>query len=409
MGTLIYSQLEYLPMKLFFPVFRIVYVLLFVSVVFAQKNTSDISKMWEQIENIEGEINILEKEIRTADNKLKVETKSIENIDKQISLTHEKVDLYQGKINENKKTILKLKTEIDSLGDKIKVLQNIFKQQVVFAYKYQRGQQYDWLLGSESFNEIFIRYSYFKRVVKAEEIIYEELNQAQLTKQRKEDQLLSEIKSTEQLLTLTKEEEDKLNVRRKTKSQLITQITQNKSVLTISLNEKKESYRKLKNILASLDKGRSTRRFSVETQVRWEKLTGSFTKNRGKFNWPVQGELLHGFGRYKNPELKTVLNNPGIDIQALRGSNVRCIFSGVVSLITYMGGFGNTVIVDHNDGFYSVYAHLDQILVSSNEFIEDGFVIGTVGESGFLEGPQLHFEIYGNNKNLNPLEWLKKM
>lgn len=395
-------------MKSFFPIFHI-FSVLSLSVIFAQNNTSNISKMRKEIENIEGEINILEKEIRTADNKLIVETKSIENIDKQISLTHEKVNLYQSKISENKKTIVSLEREIDSLERKVNVLQDVFKQQVVFAYKYQRGQQYDWLLGSESFNEIFIRYTYFKRVIKAEEVIYEELNKARLTKQSKEEQLLDEVKSTEQLLVLAKGEQDKLNTRRKTKSQLIRQITQNKSVLTISLNEKKESYRKLKNILASLDRGRSTRRLSVETRVKWDKLTGSFTKNRGKLNWPVQGELLHGFGRYKNPELKTVLNNPGIDVQALRGSNVRCIFSGVVSLITYMGGFGNTIIVDHNDGFYSVYAHLDQIMVRNDDFIEDGAVIGTVGESGFLEGPQLHFEIYGDNKNLNPLEWLKKM
>jgi murein DD-endopeptidase MepM/ murein hydrolase activator NlpD len=72
-----------------------------------------------------------------------------------------------------------------------------------------------------------------------------------------------------------------------------------------------------------------------------------------------------------------------------------------------MSGFGNTVIIDHNDGYYSVYAHLGEILVNKEEFVEGGTIIGTVGESGSLEGSKLHFEIYGNSRPVNPANWLK--
>jgi murein DD-endopeptidase MepM/ murein hydrolase activator NlpD len=73
-----------------------------------------------------------------------------------------------------------------------------------------------------------------------------------------------------------------------------------------------------------------------------------------------------------------------------------------------MSGFGNMVIVDHNDGYYSVYAHLDEIYTNAGEFVEGGAQIGSVGDSGSLRGPQLHFEIYGNDKNLDPVQWLRK-
>ena len=78
-------------------------------------------------------------------------------------------------------------------------------------------------------------------------------------------------------------------------------------------------------------------------------------------------------------------------------------------MITYMSGFGNTVIVDHKNGYYTVYTHMDDVLVSKFQFIDSGEVIGAVGTSGSLEGSMLHFEIYGNNVPLNPLSWLKKM
>ncbi len=387
---------------------KIVFITSLLSILSAQDTAQDVSDMRVKIQTIEKEISALEKKIKTADNRLKVESKSITHIDKQISLTHEKVNLYRDKINDRKQVISILEIKIDSLQQEINSLQEIFKQQVVFAYKYQRGQQYDWLLGAESFNEIFIRYSYLKRVLNVEKSVYEELHKTQSEQKSKGDQLIDEIKSTETLLASAKKAEVNLSQKRNTKSELIRKIKQNKTVLTQSLDEKKKSYQELLKILSALEKGRPTRKLSVETKVKWERLTGSFAKNMGRFNWPVQGKLLHGFGRYQNPELKTVLNNPGIDIEAARGTDVRCIFSGVVSMITYMGGFGNTLIIDHNDGYYTVYAHLDQILVNTDDFVEGGTIVGTVGESGFLEGSQLHFEIYGNNKNLNPLRWLKK-
>jgi septal ring factor EnvC (AmiA/AmiB activator) len=246
-------------------------------------------------------------------------------------------------------------------------------------------------------------------VTTAERSVFEGLQRSTVELNVKEKMLEREIAVTQEYLLAATREEENLNQKRLVKSKVISQLKQNKTQLARALKEKKESYTKLKNILASLEKSRPNRQLKVETQMKWEKLSGNFSKNKGKLNWPADGILLHEFGRYKNPELKTVLNNTGIDLKASRGTDVKCIFPGVVSLITYMSGFGNMVIVDHNDGYYTVYAHLDEIFISAGEFIEGGNRIGSVGESGSLEGPKLHFEIYGNNQTLNPLEWLKKI
>jgi septal ring factor EnvC (AmiA/AmiB activator) len=384
---------------------KICVVMLCAAMLQAQEN---VDQMQEELQAIQKEITDLEKKLTTQDNQLKIETKSVANIDRQITLTHDKITIYESSIGEHKDRITSLEKQIDLLEGKISALQRVFKQQVVFAYKYQRGKQYDWLLGASSFNEVFVKYHYFKKVTQAEKSIFQELSSSRATLTEKENRLKQEIAKTRELLAAATQEEKNLNKRRKTKSLVIKKIKQNKSLLEQLLEEKKQSLEKLKNILASLEKGRPSRQLQVETQIKWEQLSGDFLKNKGNFNWPVQGKLLHGFGRIKNPELKTVLNNIGIDIQARRGDNVRCIFPGVVSLITYMSGFGNMVIIDHNDGYYTVYAHLDEVRVKSGEFVEGGRPVGRVGESGSLEGPKLHFEIYGNNKNLNPLSWLKK-
>ena len=379
-----------------------------VSLTGAQTKEPRVNEMQQQLQSIQEEISQLENQLRTEDNHLRVETRSIDNVDKQITLTHNKINIYGAKIQNQKLLVSKLERQIDSLENKIMTWQEIFEQQLVFAYKYQRGKQYNWIFGVSGLNDLLIKYHYFRKVSTAERSVFEGLQRATIELDTKERTLEKEIVATQEYLLAATREEENLNQKRLLKSQVISQLKKNKNQLSQALKEKKESYTKLKNILASLEKNRPNRQLKVDTQIKWEKLSGNFSRNKGKLNWPVQGQLLHGFGRYKNPELKTVLNNTGIELKASRGTDVRCVFPGAVSLITYMSGFGNMVIIDHNDGYYTVYAHLDEIFVSAGEFVEGGNRIGSVGESGSLEGPKLHFEIYGNNQTLNPLEWLKK-
>ncbi|HPY01398.1 MAG TPA: M23 family metallopeptidase, partial [Candidatus Marinimicrobia bacterium] len=69
---------------------------------------------------------------------------------------------------------------------------------------------------------------------------------------------------------------------------------------------------------------------------------------------------------------------------------------------------GNTIIIDHGSGFYSVYSHVENIRVAENDYVTANSVIAEVGQSGSLSGPMLHFEIWRNKTKLNPEEWLNK-
>jgi septal ring factor EnvC (AmiA/AmiB activator) len=386
------------------------YILLFVflgqflSTAFAQQN---IDEMRKRLQSIQKEIESIQADLESAKNELAKETSSIEKLDKQTNLIHQKISIYNKEVSIKRKRIGELEVQIDSLKQKETMLQSIFRKQVVFAYKYRRGKHLDWMLGAGNFNKALIRYRYFRKISSVEKGVYDDLVNLKSDLSEKQDDLGREIKNLSALRKSANTEEKNLKTKRSEKSKLVKKIRQNKTLLSQALNEKQESYKKLSNLIARLEREKGSRNLKTETQIRWENLTGNFHKNKGKLNWPVTGRILHNFGKYKT-ELKTVLNNTGIDIAAPRGNSVRCIFSGVVSMITYLGGFGNTIIVDHNDGYYTVYSHLDQIVVNENSFVEAGATLGTVGESGSFEGPKLHFEIYGDFKPLNPLEWLKK-
>ena len=376
---------------------------------YAPGNAPEKQNLQYQLRIIEKKIAELEVKLRTNDKRLKTELESLDKIDRQLKLIDKKVDLYNREIKRKRNRVIYLRSRIDSTQDSSHKLQDIFKQQMIFAYKYAQGRQLDWMLGSENFNQAMRRYYYFRKVSHLEKSTLNKLRSLENKLTETESKLNAELNTINKYLTEAKISRQNIVEKKEQKNRIIQKITSNKKLLSQALNDKKKSYQRLSRLIKNLGKRGPSPALTPKTKIEWENLTGNFSKNKGKLNWPVNGKLLNRFGRHKNPRLKTVLNNTGIDIRSRRGTPVRCVFSGVVSLITYLSGFGNTVIIDHNDRYYTVYSHLDEILVNQGDFAESGSTIGTVGETGSLEGPKLHFEIYGNNKPLDPQKWLKKI
>lgn len=119
------------------------------------------------------------------------------------------------------------------------------------------------------------------------------------------------------------------------------------------------------------------------------------------FSWPVEGMVIKGFSK----------KNPGINIRAPKGTKVVSARDGTVVHSGVVRGFGNTILIKHNNSYLSVYSHLDKIKASDGKSIKRGEVIGTVGNTGKEtkdSPPTLHFEIRKNTKPEDPRKYLPK-
>lgn len=133
---------------------------------------------------------------------------------------------------------------------------------------------------------------------------------------------------------------------------------------------------------------------------------GDFFINKGKLSWPLKGRIMRGFGSFT---LGGVLQkSQGIDIETSEGTPVRCIFAGTVVYTNWIEKYGHTVIIDHGDGYYSVYGHLQDMAKSVGQKMAPLEVIARVGQSGSVLKPTLHFEIRFHQKALDPVLWLIK-
>ena len=133
------------------------------------------------------------------------------------------------------------------------------------------------------------------------------------------------------------------------------------------------------------------------------------TADIGKLDWPVDGTIVYHFGRDTLPSGGIIRWN-GIGIAAPVGTPVKAVEAGKVRLVGQFGTYGLTIVLEHGNGYYSLYTHLQTAGVKLGSDRGQGQTsIGTVGGENSDYGPHLHFEIRGENQiALDPTDWLRK-
>jgi len=130
-----------------------------------------------------------------------------------------------------------------------------------------------------------------------------------------------------------------------------------------------------------------------------------FSQLKGKLTWPVAGNLLHDFGQ---PRARGRLKWNGVVLAAPRGREVRAVYHGRVVFADWLAGMGLLVIVDHGEGFMTLYGYNETILKSGGEWVAPGDVIATVGDSGGQQQASLYFEIRQGTRPVNPRTWITR-
>lgn len=130
----------------------------------------------------------------------------------------------------------------------------------------------------------------------------------------------------------------------------------------------------------------------------------SFAQRKGKMLWPTRGKLIERFGDRRQGSVTW----DGLRIKADSGTPVRAIHGGRVMYADSLRGQGLLMVLDHGDGYMSLYAHNDTLLHEAGEWVQPGDVIARVGNSGGEKESALYFEIRKDGNPVNPQPWLKK-
>ncbi|MFY8274075.1 murein hydrolase activator EnvC family protein [Pseudoalteromonas sp. SSDWG2] len=294
------------------------------------------------------------------------------------------------KITENNKQHQALEREAKELQATRKVLDKALGAQLKSAY----------MVGGHDYSKLLLNQ---QNTAKVERTIsyYDYLNKARLSQLDALRELLAEIeqnqlalaqnrKQLEQLRAQEQEQQEQLIAAKQQRQSQVAALQQKLNQIQDSITYLKDNEQTLISTLADLEqsKGRKIAMLGL----------GS---SKGKLSWPTRGPFKHRFGTKKRPGF----NWKGVVIGAKEGSNINSIQDGQVVYADWLKGFGWVMVVDHGEGYMSLYGHAQALLKDVGDQVYQGETIALVGQSGGQTDPGLYFEIRHKGRAVNPTTW----
>uniref|UniRef100_A0A832MK49 Peptidase M23 domain-containing protein n=1 Tax=Eiseniibacteriota bacterium TaxID=2212470 RepID=A0A832MK49_UNCEI len=276
-------------------------------------------------------------------------------------------------------------------------------------YKQGAGRELEFLLSTQSFAQLLQRWDFLVMVAESDRLMLDDLRgrkeQVEADKQRLELNL-GELRRNEQR---TGAQQRRLDQLRELRASTVRNIQTQRQAYEAAAAELEKTARSIRNLLARLERQRREEAERARAQGRApQPYSGDFAKGQGQLDWPVRGNVVGRFGNEVHPRWGTVTPNNGVDIEVPVGTPVRAVARGRVDFTSDdYGTYGQMVLINHGDGFYTMYAHLSSIGVAVGQEIEAGAVIGRSGDTGSLKGPILHFEVRKGGSPLDPMDWLQ--
>lgn len=186
------------------------------------------------------------------------------------------------------------------------------------------------------------------------------------------------------------------------KKSYLAKITLEKDAYNRTLEELERSASRVDSLLRELETRRRTLAMRPAT------IPSPSRGAKGALPWPADGQVTSFFGRQKHPTFNTYVQRKGIEIKTKEGSFIRAVMPGTVVYADWLKGYGLVIILDHANGFFSLYAHASRILAKVGEQVAEGRPIGETGDTGVIGENTLYFELREGAEPVDPLQWLAR-
>ena len=270
---------------------------------------------------------------------------------------------------------------------------------------YKRGPLYsaEVLFSAQSVGQLVARYKYLHLLALRDKGLVHRLDDLHAKIESQQIQLVRLQNSVIENRSQKEREAARLAELERAQAKSLVRVQEDTKRTKARLAELEKSEARLNNLIASFE---AERRRASGRGAATLAPSSIRTTDIGRLDWPVNGTFLYRFGRYVNPNNTTTRWN-GIGITAPVGTSVKSVSAGTVAYAGPMGTYGNTVILEHGGGDYSVYGSLDKIAVRKGTRVIKGQPLGTVGVSDPALGSHLHFEIRRGGPAVDPAEWLR--
>jgi septal ring factor EnvC (AmiA/AmiB activator) len=362
-----------------------------------------------ELKQIESDINVVKQDMQ----RLSLQKDSLQNlladIEKRYGETAASLKTLQAQIEQKRHSLDKIRQEMQIYQTEIDKLSKELAGQIRSAYAMGQKDKLKLMLNQQDpalSSRMMIYYDYLNKVrlSRLADMDASVQHLDQLDKQKRvETELL------EQNLEQKKAEQIALDEARKQRNELLAQINNDFSSNEQQLSQLQESENRLKSLMASLPITEEV--LAVDTEQAKElstsmenpvELKADFPALKGKLPWPVKGRLAQRFG---SPRSEGIWD--GVLIDASEGMEIQAVTRGKVVYAEWLRGYGLLMIIDHGQGYMTLYAFNQSLYKKIGETVETGDIIASVGQSGGRTRSGLYFGIRKKGVPIDPLEWCR--
>ncbi len=367
------------------------------------QNDAKLRTQQEELARIRREREELQRRMRSLQSKVHDISEEVTNIDRQHDATVRVVRSLDDQLTTLNGEVEHTTANLVRAQDEVQVKRAVLRKRLVEIYKRGPLFTFEVLLSAKSFGDLVARYKYLHILAQRDRTVVRRVDQlrSQIIGQRR--QLVSLQSGVEQNRIEKSREAERLAALEQQRQQSLVRAQADQKKAKARLAELARSEARLNNVIAGFE---SARRRAASRGATTAAPSSIRTSDYGSLPWPVDGSIIYRFGRVVNPNNTTTRWN-GIGISAASGTDVKSVSSGEVVLADVMGTYGNTIIVQHGGGDYSVYGSLSSMSVGKGSRVAKGQVIGSVGATDPSLPAHLHFEIRHGGPAVDPLEWLR--
>ncbi len=357
----------------------------------ADSKAADLKKLRTTIESLRTELG----EVRGQHDELLTELRSTEeDIAKLNRQLNERSESLRGQTEK----LTELQRGKQTQQTDLAAQQRALAGQIRAAYLIGRQEYLKVLLNQENPAKIgrtLVYYNYFNRT-RTEHI--QSLAAGVVQLEALEQTIKNQLASIEQLRATQNEQKQVLERSQQTRTEVLAKLSNKIRSKEQDLQHAVEDERQLRKLLPKLQQALS----NIPTEP-GERLP--FERLKGRLPWPAQGPIVVSYG---SPRMAGAMKWQGVLIGADTGQEVKAISYGRVAFADWLRGFGLLIIIDHGNGYMSLYGHNQSLLKHTADWVESGEVIASVGDSDERDGHGLYFEIRHQGDPANPVLWCKK-
>jgi len=369
----------------------------------AEKDAAAAQKFKEEALDVNHQIQERTQTVQTIAARETEVINNLDRIDRDLNIATRQVALLKGRQKELQEKKEATKALFAKLLKKIKTGEAYASCRIVALYKLGRLGQIHVLASSENMYEFFKRRLALKRIIAHDRRVLEELTQNRVDLQK----ILADLSEQNQKMNLLKQDLafqiTLLADSKKKRTRILRDIGRRKTLEMAAIESLKQ---------AALELDLKIRSLSYESPEEREdsarKISKSFIDYKGLLKMPVKGKIISLFGSHRNKKFNVVNFQSGINIRADRGEPVRAVFGGRILYAGWLKGYGNMLIINHGNNYYTLYAHAEELFKAKDETVEKDEVIATVGDTGSMAGFRLHFEVRYHGKPMDPTAWIQK-